>query len=110
VESDSISLPIDLANPCGMIVTELVGNAIRHAFPAGAGGVVRIWLKRRGGEIELGVADDGVGMPADEPARKGSGLGLETAGYIAEAQLGGKLELLPGAGTAWRIRFHAKEA
>jgi chemotaxis protein methyltransferase CheR len=65
-------LPTDRAIPVGLIVNELVTNAIKHAFPGGTKGTVTVALKRAPGELRLTVADDGPGL---DPQRGDSGLG-----------------------------------
>lgn len=97
----SIQCDPDTALPYGLIVNELVTNALRHAFPDGRGGTIELRLSRTDGAIELLVADDGVGPPADwsgGEAPAGS-LGLRIVRALA-GQLGGVLELRarqPGA-------------
>lgn len=60
-----VRMTIDQAVPCGLILNELVTNALKHAFTNGATGTLELRLARREGCIELVVADDGVGLPAD---------------------------------------------
>ncbi len=102
--SEGVSALIDEAVPIGLVVNELVTNAIKYAYPGSGRGEVRIRLQSRGETgLELLVTDDGVGMPdgfdCDSPAT----LGLLTVGGIVHDQLGGTLELLPGPGTRWRV-------
>ena len=74
--------------PVALLVSETVGNALRHAFPDGRSGRILVMLRRAGGEaFEVTVADDGVGMAADAPP---SGFGLNLVQLMAQ-QLRGKL-------------------
>jgi two-component sensor histidine kinase len=81
-------LPTDRAIPVGLIVNELVTNAIKHAFPDGTKGTVTVTMKRTPAELRLTVADDGQGL---DPRQGGSGLGGRLVDGFAQ-QLGGKIE------------------
>lgn len=73
--------------PVALLVSEAVGNALRHAFPDNRSGRVRVGLRRVGANFELSVADDGVGMAADAPT---GGFGLNVV-QLMSRQLRGKL-------------------
>jgi len=89
-----ISLGVDLAIPCGLILTELISNSMTHAFPGGRKGTIRIELGRdAAGLIRLVVADDGVGLPQDLDFRKTESLGLQIVNMLAE-QIDAQVELL----------------
>jgi PAS domain S-box-containing protein len=81
-------LPTDRAIPIGLIVNELVTNAVKYAFPARAKGTVMVTLTRGPGELRLTVADDGQGL---DPGRADSGLGGRLVDGFAR-QLGGRVE------------------
>jgi chemotaxis protein methyltransferase CheR len=87
-EIESELLPTDRAIPIGLIVNELVTNAIKYAFPGEAKGTVMVTLKRTRGELRLTVADDGQGLL---PRRADSGLGGRLVDGFAQ-QLGGQVE------------------
>jgi two-component sensor histidine kinase len=72
----------------GLIVNELVMNAIKYAFPSGTGGSVIVGLRRESGELHLTVADDGIGI---EPPPSQSGIGGRLIESFAR-QLGGRIE------------------
>lgn len=82
-----------------LIVNELVTNALKYAYPMGAG-TVRVVLVHAGGRrVSLTVADDGVGLPADEPDKPSNTLGLTMARSLARS-VGGELAAVrkhPGA-------------
>ncbi|MDP1569452.1 MAG: PAS domain S-box protein [Vicinamibacterales bacterium] len=102
-----LRLSIDHCMRFGLIVNELVTNALKHAFPSGTTGTVRVALApepgpRGGGPLVLSVTDDGVGLPAAaEPA---PGLGLQLVRDLA-VQLGGTLSMSAGPGATVRVMF-----
>ena len=69
---ESVLLPTDRAIPIGLIVNELMTNAVKYAFPGKSSGTVTVVLTRVPGELRLTVADDGKGV---DPVRANSGLG-----------------------------------
>jgi two-component sensor histidine kinase len=85
---ESALLPTDQAIPVGLIVNELVTNAIKYAFAPNTKGMVLVTFKREPGRLRLTVADDGTGF---DPQRADSGLGGRLVEGFAQ-QLGGKLE------------------
>ena len=85
------------AIPCGLIVNELITNSLKHAFPDGRGGEVRVRLREEpGGQATLQVSDTGEGMPADFEAKRTQSLGLQLVADLAR-QLKGTLDIGPGA-------------
>jgi two-component sensor histidine kinase/CheY-like chemotaxis protein len=100
---DPFTLSSDQAVSVGMIVTELLTNAMKYAYPDGMGGEIRIRLKRGSdGSAQLTVEDDGVGFdPASNP--NGTGLGSKIVNSMASA-LGDSVTYLPREkGTAAQI-------
>ncbi len=94
------------AIPCGLIVNELVSNCLKHAFPRGTKGEIRVGLSRtQENEYTLLVADDGQGLPKDLDFRKSQSLGLRLITNLAESQLRGRLEIRSGQGVEVRIIF-----
>jgi PAS domain S-box-containing protein len=84
---DSEPLPVDRAIPLGLIVNELVTNAVKYAFPSETRGTVVVTLKRVPGELRLTVADDGRGA---DLRRADSGIGGRLVDTFAR-QLGGQV-------------------
>ena len=103
---ENVTSSMDQAIPIGLLVNELVSNALKHAFPEGGSGAISVGLALEAGEmIELTVADDGVGLPRGLEWMNVPTLGLTLVGELS-AQLGGGVELLErNQGTAFRIRF-----
>jgi PAS domain S-box-containing protein len=102
---DGVRLSVDAAVPCGLIVNELVSNALKYAFPQGRSGAVRVSMNKVGDEFDLEVRDDGVGLPDGLDIETSSGLGLQLVSLLA-GQLSGQFEVVERhAGTALSIRF-----
>ncbi|MBU0926712.1 MAG: transporter substrate-binding domain-containing protein [Spirochaetes bacterium] len=107
-ELDVQALPLvfDLAVPFGLVLYELVDNALTYAFPAGRTGVVRVGLRRlETGSVELVVADDGVGPPPGMDLRNSPCLGMQVAVSLVESQLGGTIEFSGEGGLRCAVRF-----
>jgi two-component sensor histidine kinase/sensor domain CHASE-containing protein len=93
VEVENVALDLDVAVPCGLVINELLTNALKHAFPAGRRGTVRVSMGRRdGGHLLLQVADDGVGVPEGLEITTASSLGMRIVVILAQ-QLKGTLRL-----------------
>jgi PAS domain S-box-containing protein len=110
LEVEPVALTVATAVPCGLILNELVSNALRHAFPAG-GGAVTVSLSREPaiGRLCLRVSDNGVGLPPGLDWRQSRSLGLRLVQMLT-TQLQGTVETGPGPGTEFRVSFVAKEA
>jgi PAS domain S-box-containing protein len=104
VDIEDLSLGIDLAIPCGLIINELVSNALKYAFPDGKTGEVRISLAQCGNEYELTVSDNGAGLPAGLDFRNTSSLGLQLVNTLVH-QLEGDIALDTARGTRFSITF-----
>jgi PAS domain S-box-containing protein len=99
-----VELVLDQAIPCGLILNELVSNALKHAFPGGRTGTVRIVLEERNGLVHLLVADDGVGVQEPFDDRRDGQLGFELI-HALTGQLGGSIARIPGNGVAYLLTF-----
>ncbi len=102
----SVEVDMDQAIPCGLIVNELMTNSLKHAFPSGQSGAVRIHLRsEESGPVVLQVSDTGVGLPGDFDTRRATSLGLHLVTDLAK-QLSG--ELVIGPGSAFTVTFIRK--
>jgi two-component system, sensor histidine kinase PdtaS len=98
---EGVTLGVDRAIPCAMIVHELVVNCLKHAFPDGRKGKVAVSCRREAGSLVIvAVQDDGVGMPE----RRAGGLGWTLIEALSK-QLEAKLVVTRRAGTQVELRF-----
>jgi two-component sensor histidine kinase len=87
LDLEAVQVPASAAAPLALVVNELLGNALKHAYPAGQGGQVRVTLRGEGPDCILSIADDGAGL-AGRPA----GLGLTIVRLLCQ-QLRAQLTL-----------------
>jgi len=99
-----ISLTIETSIPCGLILNELVSNALKHAFLEGKGGNIDIAMKAQRDQFVLTVSDNGTGFPAGVDFRSTRSLGLELVNLLV-GQMGGKIDMRVDVGTRWTITF-----
>ena len=109
-DMDHVFLDIDLAIPIGQIVSELLSNALKHAFPNGKPGTVNLSLKKlNGSDIELVVTDDGIGMPEDFDIAGSKTLGLQLVDTLT-TMIKGELNLSGPPGACFRIIFEGEKS
>jgi two-component sensor histidine kinase/GAF domain-containing protein len=102
---DNVSLDLDTAIPCGLIINELLSNALKHAFPPGRAGEIHIGLyPDNGGQLILVVADNGVGFPPDVDIHNTQSLGLQLVNNLVK-QLDGTIQFHRNGGTQVEIMF-----
>jgi two-component sensor histidine kinase/CHASE1-domain containing sensor protein len=102
---NEVTLPVETAIPCGLVINELVTNAFKHAFPAGRVGAIRVVLR----EVDparwlVAVEDDGIGLPAQISLGKTDSLGLDLVSILA-TQIGAEVEVTREKGTSFRLTF-----
>ena len=96
---DELVLPLTIAVPLALVVSELLTNAFKYAFPAGRTGVVRVGVHCTDDKICLTVADNGVGLPDDFSILRSGSLGMKIVRSLSR-QVGGTVEIddnAPGA-------------
>ena len=101
---EAVTLDIDAAIPCSLIVSELVSNSIKHAFSGRPEGTIRIALKRRGENLHLRIEDSGIGMPERNSLQETGTLGLRLVHALVE-QLEGEVVFSNENGTCISITF-----
>ncbi|WP_326830403.1 AAA family ATPase [Xylophilus rhododendri] len=105
---EDVQLPLQRAVACGLIVNELVSNALKHGFPEGRGGEVLVALQATpDGRHALCVSDDGVGLPTLCHATQPQTLGLQLVEDLT-AQLHGELGICRRRGTSFTVSFEAE--
>lgn len=109
VEVEDLELDLDTAMPCGLILSELLTNAFRHAFPDGRRGEVVVRLLREGGRVHLTVSDDGIGLPQLPQAHEGSSLGWQIVRALA-GQLAAETRVDRRQGTSVTISFELRRS
>jgi two-component sensor histidine kinase len=103
---DDLLLDVNKATPCGLILNELLCNALKHAFPTGRGGEIRIDLKVDAArQVTLRVSDTGIGLPIELDFLNAESLGLQLISTLTE-QLEGTLTLDRGNGTVFTLTFN----
>ncbi len=109
IETKGLSLGLDYAIPCGLIINELVSNSLKYAFLKERAGEIRIVFQKTGeNEVGLTVSDNGIGIPEKVDFEATETLGLDLVKILAKHQLGGKIELHRAGGTSFSIRFTVK--
>lgn len=96
-------LPAEIATALVLVITELVQNALEHAFESGDDGVVDVLADRQRGQLIVTIKDDGRGLPPDFGSVNSDRLGLQIVRTLVSAELGGTVELRShdgGTGTA----------
>jgi PAS domain S-box-containing protein len=102
---DDSRLDLDTAIPCGLIITELVSNSLKHAFHDAPNGLIRVDFHTPDGKnYELSVKDNGIGMPAERLTEPKGSLGLRLVTTLAQ-QLSGMIHVEQSQGTKFVITF-----
>ena len=106
VEAESIPMTIDTAISLGMVVNELVTNAVKYAYPPPNNGQILVRFVRERDRLLLSVRDSGTGLPDNTESRPGGGLGMKLVRSLV-AQVHGELVTLGPPGTAFQITVAA---
>jgi two-component sensor histidine kinase len=104
VDTDKTRLGIDASIPCGLILNELVSNALKHAFPGGKEGEINITMRSEDNQVVLTVSDNGIGFPESIDFNNLKSLGLQLVNILV-GQMNGKIDLQVDGGTTWTIIF-----
>ncbi len=108
VAGDGGTLPSDVATPLAVVLTELLQNAVDHAFPTGHDRpvdevpTVLVELANDGARLDISVTDDGIGIPADFDLDGSTGLGLSIVRTLVTTELGGTIDYSVGEGPPGR--------
>jgi len=105
---DEVSLDLDRAVPCGLIINELVSNALKYAFPENRNGRIIVrFTSSTDQDYTLTVTDDGVGLPPELDVGRLKSLGLQLVNDLVQ-QLTGSILIAPSPGAGFFIRFPNK--
>lgn len=104
LELDELALAVDQAIPLGLLCNELLTNALKHAFPDNAEGLVLVRLTQAEGQAVITVRDTGRGLPPGFDPGQGSSLGLQLVWSLAD-QLHGGVEARNDGGAVFTVRF-----
>lgn len=104
IEIEDIMLNIDTAIPCGLIISELVSNSLKHAFPEGKKGKIGVSLRKLENKYELKISDNGIGFPKNIDFRNTESLGLKLVNNLVK-QIDGEITLDRSQGTEFIIIF-----
>jgi two-component sensor histidine kinase len=104
---ESVGLNLDQAIPCGLIINELVSNALKYAFKGRKKGTLTVILREENDDVIIAVKDDGVGLPPDFAYEKNNSLGIQLV-YALIEQLDATMKVDQVEGTEFFIRFHRK--
>ena len=103
---EPVPITIDYAIPLGLVINEIVTNALKHAFPEGRSGTVSLELKRaQGKKILIEISDDGVGLPERVDIHENSSFGLQLVNSLVRVQLRGEVSAECRGGTTFFIAF-----
>ena len=106
LDVETISVSIDTATPCGLIINELMSNSLKHAFPGGRRGEVSLVLHQsEKGEIYMRFSDNGIGLPEGFDFKNTRSLGLTLVRNLAVKQLKGRVEVRTDHSTEFHIKF-----
>jgi two-component sensor histidine kinase len=107
-ELDAVAMELDDALPCALLISEVISNSLKHAFPDNREGEIRIVLRRQpGSEVSLSMADNGVGLPGGLDWTSSRSLGLRLVRALSE-QLHASLDIRSEGGTEVRLSFPGK--
>lgn len=105
VDAENVFLDINTAIPCGLLVSELISNALKHAFPDGRKGEVAVSMTSiENGSFTLTVRDDGVGLNRDLDLKNSDSFGLQLVDMLSE-QLQGSVSIQRNGGTTFTVQF-----
>ncbi len=100
--AQAVPMPLDVATPLALIVSEVVSNAFKHAFGDGRYGEIVVKLAENSGEIRLEIHDDGTGFAAGDAAATPQSMGLRLIESLA-GQIGGRTAWTSDQGTRFTL-------
>jgi PAS domain S-box-containing protein len=111
IRVDDYPFPISAAVPVGLIINELLSNALKHAFNGRDEGKIEVRLAvSEDGRANLAVSDDGAGLPPGFNIDESKTLGLRLVKILTEDQLQGTLEITSDGGATFKMEFDIKDS
>jgi two-component sensor histidine kinase len=106
IDVEAVSMGIETAVPCGLIISELISNSLKYAFPEEVQGEVYVGLKtlNDNGKYELKISDNGIGLQEYLNFHKANTLGLQLVNILTK-QLNGLISINREFGTEFKIIF-----
>ncbi len=104
IESEDVYIPLNQAIPCGLILNELVTNALKHAYVDRTQGEVIIRLEKQDQQVHLSIEDNGQGIPNGFDADKSESLGIRLVSILTK-QIGGELTVQKSDPTKIKLSF-----
>ena len=107
---DRVALELDTAVPCGLIINELISNALKHGFKARDSGqaIIDIQFVKDQGWYRLSISDNGIGLPVDFDIQQSGSMGMEIVDILTQ-QLEGRLTYSSVDGASFVVEFPAVE-
>jgi two-component sensor histidine kinase len=104
IDCNSQTLSIDIAVPLGLVINEIITNALKHAFPDNMKGKIQITMRAVDiNNIELSIGDNGIGLPDDFNPVLSKSLGMQINNSIIKQQLKGTIDISKDNGTRYTI-------
>ena len=108
LELEDICLNMETAVPCGLIISELISNSLKYAFPNGRNGEIIVSLESEEDNYKLCISDNGIGLPENINFNNIRTLGLLLVNTLTE-QIDGEINIKRGHGTKYEIMFKEQE-
>jgi PAS domain S-box-containing protein len=105
LDVEDVKLNMETAIPSGLIISELVSNSLKHAFPDGKKGEIKVSLKKYDDKYELIISDNGIGLPESIDFKNINSLGLQLVNNLV-LQIDGEITLDKSQGTKFKIIFY----
>ncbi|MGJ5628593.1 PAS domain S-box protein [Nostoc sp. CALU 1950] len=105
IDIEPLNLNVDQAIACGLVINELISNALKHAFPNQQAGTISIALRNISNNIEMTIRDNGIGLPDNLDWTNTDSLGLSLVYDLVIEQLEGSITLERNHGTVFKIQF-----
>lgn len=109
LHTEDVTLNINQAIPCALLINELITNSFKHAFPNFETGTITIELQEKQNTVHLKISDNGIGFDANKALKNSNTLGLTLIKKLID-QIDGKVDINTQNGTSFHIAFSKKEA